>query len=381
MQHGFIMSNFPVFLFGAILAKYMDKSGATVTIADKIMKLVGVSSPYRALLAVFVISAFLTLGGINVFVVIFILIPMAKPIFKQVNIPWKLVTIPIWGGATTFTMTMIPGSPSLHNIVPSNALGTPLTAAPLVGIVTTIVSILFLLAYMKHTLNKNLKNNEVFNVDVEPESSVDLLDRERPSFVMSILPLIALLGIILVFSSVNKIIIIALIVSVVMSAVLFRKYLPKQKDILNQGANDSLLPTFSTGSTIAFGTMAVGVPAFSSVFNAILSIPGNPLISLMLGTGLLSAISGSAVGAAGISVANFAPAYLKMGLSPEIIHRAIAISCSALACLPHTGFYIVFNSLAGFTMKDSFKYAFISLCVTTWIAMVVVVIMAYLGIA
>lgn len=36
---GFITSNFPIFLLGAILAKYMDKSGATVSIANKVLML------------------------------------------------------------------------------------------------------------------------------------------------------------------------------------------------------------------------------------------------------------------------------------------------------------------------------------------------------
>lgn len=68
---GFIASNFAIFLLGSILAKYMDKSGATVSIANKILSLVGTKNPYNALIALFIISAILTYGGINVFVVIF----------------------------------------------------------------------------------------------------------------------------------------------------------------------------------------------------------------------------------------------------------------------------------------------------------------------
>jgi H+/gluconate symporter-like permease len=70
-----------------------------------------------------------------------------------------------------------------------------------------------------------------------------------------------------------------------------------------------------------------------------------------------------------------------MGLSPEIIHRAIAISCSALCMVPHSGFLIVYNSVAGFSLKDTFKDAFIAINVTGWIAMIIVVIMAGLGLA
>ncbi len=62
-------------------------------------------------------------------------------------------------------------------------------------------------------------------------------------------------------------------------------------------------------------------------------------------------------------------------------NAAIAISCSALCMVPHSGFLIVYNSVAGFSLKDTFKDAFIAINVTGWIAMIIVVIMAGLGLA
>lgn len=156
---GFMASNFAIFLLGSILAKYMDTSGATVSIANKVLSIAGTKNPYNALVAIFIISAMLTYGGVNVLVIIFALIPMAKPIFRELNLSWKLVTIPVFGGTSTFTMTMFPGAPSLHNIVPS------LTAAPLIGIVTSIVIVAFLLLFMKWSLSRSLRNNETFHAD------------------------------------------------------------------------------------------------------------------------------------------------------------------------------------------------------------------------
>lgn len=292
---GFIASNFAIFLLGSILAKYMDKSEAAISIANKILSLVGTKNPYNALVALFIISAILTYGGINVFVIIFTLIPMAKPIFQKLNLSWKLVTIPVFGGTSTFTMTMLPGAPSLHNVVPSTALGTTLTAAWLIGIITSIVAIIFILVFMKFALNKSLKKGETFDRKYAVENSEVSASSELPSFWLSLLPIITLLAIILIFSSVENIIIIALIVAILMSAILFRKQIAKQKEVLNEGANESLSSTITTGSTIAFGSIATSVPAFSSVFRLIQSIPGPPVLSLMIGTGLIGGITASAV--------------------------------------------------------------------------------------
>jgi len=171
---------------------------ATISISNKILSVVGTKNPFNALVALFIISAILTYGGINVFVIIFALIPMAKPIFRKLNIAWKLVTIPVFGGTSTFTMTMLPGAPSLHNIVPSMALGTTLTAGPVIGIVTSIVSIVFLLVFMKLSLSKSLRNKETFHLDEEIKSIDGTSENKQlPSFIVSLLPILTLLGIIL----------------------------------------------------------------------------------------------------------------------------------------------------------------------------------------
>jgi H+/gluconate symporter-like permease len=44
---GFIASNFAIFLLGSLLAKYMDKSGATISIANKVLSVVGIPETNR----------------------------------------------------------------------------------------------------------------------------------------------------------------------------------------------------------------------------------------------------------------------------------------------------------------------------------------------
>lgn len=175
----------------------------------------------------------------------------------------------------------------------------------LIGIVASIVVIIFILVFMKISLSRSLRKGETFTADGKDETSSANVDRELPGFIVSLLPIVTLLSIILLFSSVSNIIIVALIVAIVLSAILFRKQIAAQKDILNQGANESLGSTITTGSTIAFGSIATGVPAFKGVFQLIQSIPGPPVLSLMIGTGLIGGITASAVGAIGDSRNSF----------------------------------------------------------------------------
>lgn len=374
---GFLVTNFAVFLLGSILAKYMERSGATVSIANFILNKIGTDKPYSVLVALFVISAFLTYGGISMFVVCFALIPMARPIFKRLNLPWNLVTLPIFAGMATFTLSMLPGTPAGSNFIPANTLGTPLTAAPLIGIVTSLIVIVYLLVYMKFALNKVMAKGETYEmIGMDTDSGEDTNMDNIPSIGLSVLPIFALIFTVIVFSSHPNIVLIALTLAIVLSAILFNKQLPNQLEVLNEGAGGSIVPTFSTATTVAFGTILTSAPAFLMIQGSIQGVSTNPLISLAISTVLLSFVTGSGVGTIGIVMNTFADSYLAMGVSAEILHRVSAIASGVFGVMPHTGLVITFNNIAKLDLKQSYKYQFMTTNVGHFIALIVAIAMA-----
>lgn len=71
---GFIRGNLMIFMGGAIMGEFMDKSGAAKAIAQAIMAKVGTKSPYFVLLGISAVGALLTYAGISMFVAMFALI-------------------------------------------------------------------------------------------------------------------------------------------------------------------------------------------------------------------------------------------------------------------------------------------------------------------
>ena len=134
----FVQKNIFIFLGGAILGELMDKSGAARSIAHAIMNKVGSKSPYLVLLGIALVGAILTYAGISMFVAMFALIPLARPMFKECNMPWHLFAAAWSLAACSFTMAMIPGVPAVAWINAANGCGVSLTAAPVLGIVGTI---------------------------------------------------------------------------------------------------------------------------------------------------------------------------------------------------------------------------------------------------
>ena len=91
---GFVQKNLLIFMGGAIMGEFMDKSGAAKAIANAVMGKVGSKSPYLVLLGIAAVGAVLTYAGISMFVAMFALIPLARPLFKECNIPWHLFCVP-----------------------------------------------------------------------------------------------------------------------------------------------------------------------------------------------------------------------------------------------------------------------------------------------
>ena len=375
----FIINFFAVFLLGSILASYIDRSGAAQSIAQKVLSITGTEKPFSVLIAIFLISAILTFGGISVFVVLFVIISLAKPLFKQLNISWNLIVIPLFLGVATFTMTMLPGTPSIQNVIPTTYLNTTVTAAPLMGIIASVVTIVVGIWYMRSALNKSLARNEKFDADEDNDNQI-VLKENIPSFFLSILPILVLIVIIFGGSAMKipNIVLIGLGAAVVISAIVFHRYIPSHKQALSLGANGSINPIFFTAASIAFGVVITLAPSFKVISDFILGIPGNPLISLSIASATLGAITGSTSGGLGIAMEAFAESYLAMGVNPEAMHRISTIASAVFSALPHSGSILSTFALTGLTHKKAYKYTFLIMTLPNLFALLAALIVGIL---
>ena len=124
---GFTSSWFPTFMLGAIFGKVMENTGAARAVGHWITRAIGTRF---AILAVVLACSGMTYGGISLFVAIFVIYPLALSIYREANIPREMIPGTFTLGAFTFTMTALPGSPQIQNLIPMPYFGTEATAAP-----------------------------------------------------------------------------------------------------------------------------------------------------------------------------------------------------------------------------------------------------------
>jgi H+/gluconate symporter-like permease len=143
---GFLKPYFPVFLLGAVLGKLIELSGFARAITQRVIATLGKNN---AMLAVVLVCALLTYGGVSLFVAAFAVYPFALELFRAADIPKRLIPGCIALGSFTFTMDALPGSPQIQNIIPTTFFHTTTWAAPILGLVGAAFVLTVGLVYLR----------------------------------------------------------------------------------------------------------------------------------------------------------------------------------------------------------------------------------------
>lgn len=161
---GFVGQYFPLFLLGAMFGVLMTVTGYAESIARTVARWIGARN---ALAATVITSALMTYGGISLFVVAFVMFPLARELFRVADIPKRLIPGTIALGIFTFTMTALPGSPQVQNLIPGQFFGTDGFAAPGIGLVGTAMILGLGLAWLEFRRRRLMANGEHFS-DASP---------------------------------------------------------------------------------------------------------------------------------------------------------------------------------------------------------------------
>lgn len=360
---GAYLSFFLLFASSSLYAELMNFSGCATTIGNKFIDWFGKA---KVMLVSTLIISFLTYGGVSLFVVVFAVGPIMFLLFKEADLPRHLTMACLITGSATYTMTSLPGTPALTNVIPTQFLGTTLTAAPVMGILATIATFTLCMLYMNYAEKKARAAGEhwTFPEKVDP-ALFEVKDRSLlPSPLKAFLPIVSLMLIIIVGSHFVKnstmLAIIAMLIGAFLTYVLnMDKFKGKNmKDIISNGLDGGISGIGGLAGVIGFGTVVQSSAAFGAIVAWVLSLKMNPYVQGVLSTMVVSAITGSSSGGLRIMYTSMAPSFISSGADLEIIHRLTAISADALDTLPHSpGLFLMFAVL-GLTHKQAYIHVF-----------------------
>jgi H+/gluconate symporter-like permease len=400
----FLAQFFPLFLLGAVFGKLMDDSGSVSAVANFMTESLG---ERHVMLAVVLAGALVTYGGVSLFVAFFVLAPMARALFRAAAIPRRLMPAAIILGTSTFTMSALPGTPSIQNAIPMPFFGTTPFAAPGLGIIASIIMLGFGLWWLRRAEASARRSGEGYGAEASggvDAAADDEMVRERattarefdpaeihhghrsnsvPSIPVAALPLVVVILVNLTMSlfilrrldfsflaeerwggtSISAVagvwsVVVALAAAIATVIVFNRGRLPVLRESMDAGANASVLPALSVASLVGFGAVIAALPAFTVVRDWVLAIEGGPLVSLAVATNVLAALTGSASGGLTIALDALGQTYMTIaaqtGINPALMHRVAVIGSGTLDILPHNGAVVTLLAVCGSTHRESY---------------------------
>ena len=388
---GFLKLYFPVFLLGALFGKVIELSGFSKAIVAATIRVVGAQ---RAMLAIVAVCALLTYGGVSLFVVVFAVYPFAAELFRQGDIPKRLIPGTIALGAFTFTMDALPGTPQIQNIIPTTFFGTDTWAAPVLGTLGGVFILIVGLSYLDWRRRVAARKGEGYG------DAATLLNEPAPfaggklaNPAIAILPLLVV-GIVNklltlwipqvygdshsfdpaviggaapVVQEVSKVAAVWAVEGALLAGiacVLLFAWKPVTAAFAEgskSAIGGALLAGMNTASEYGFGAVIAALPGFLVVANALGSIP-NPLVNEAVTVTALAGITGSASGGMSIALAAMAETFIAnanaAGIPMEVLHRVAAMASGGMDTLPHNGAVITLLAVTGLTHRQAYKDIF-----------------------
>ena len=398
---GFVKNYFPVFLLGALFGKLIEISGFSKSIVSAGIGIVGAK---RAMLSIVLVGAILTYGGVSLFVVVFAVYPFAAEMFRQSNIPKRLIPGTIALGAFSFTMDSLPGTPQIQNIIPTTYFQTTAFAAPALGIIGGIFILIVGMSYLEWQRHRAATAGEGYG-EGHTNEPPPMEHEKLASAWLAFLPLVFVFALNKVFTTmikagygasydlklpamaapvhiaVDKLAAVwavegALLAGII--AVIVFAWRPVSTRFAEGGkaaVAGALLASINTASEYGFGAVIATLPGFLVIRDALGAIP-NPLVREAVTVTSLAGITGSASGGLSIALAAMSKEFIEAanahGIPMEVLHRVASMASGGMDTLPHNGAVITLLMVCGLTHKQSYKDIFAVTVIKTMAVFVVI---------
>jgi H+/gluconate symporter-like permease len=386
---GYFATWFLVYLLGAIFGKVMEETKAADSIAEWVKVKVGAK---RAVLAVVAACALMTYGGVSVAIVGFAVYPIALSLFKVANLPHRFIPGSIVFGSIAFTMTA-PGSPEVQNLIPMEFFGTQPTAGGWIGVLVALFIMVSGGFALKAMVSRAVKNGENFDFPGSEKESAfaetaAMLETPRneklPPFFFAILPLIivvTVLNIAAKFITPSAAALVGLLAGIIVGVILMNQYSRKYGVMFGKGTENAIIATVNICAVVGYGAVAQQSPAFASIVDALVSMPGMAYVGLAAAVTIIAGVTGSASGGLGIALPILAPIYGAQGLDPNAMHRISVFASGGLDSLPHNGYIVTtIRAVCNETHERAYKPIFVLTVVIPLVGLVLAILLyTFLG--
>lgn len=385
---GFISSWFLIFTIGSVYSEFMSRSGSVTAIAYRLVDIFGKD---KILLVMLIVCCLLTIGGINPYVQIFIIWPMAVVFSKEFDIPRGLWLSVFYLGL--FTATAFPGNPGMANTVVSQILEVSAATAPVFSLAMFIVY--FISGYMviQFTRKKWAKQGKHY-VETRRDTEMTGSDRNNcPGIFTALLPMILVIILYTGFSggwfavigiekiSASNAILLSMAVACLVCYLFNRKRLAgSEKDIVFKGMSGGINPTFAAAVISGFLGGITGSEGFAFFVTTVQTVGGHPYMQCLIAGNVLGFITGAGAVTAQTVLGTFGPGWIaNPAVNVGILRELTTCNVSGgITLSPHSGGLHGVMGFAGTDLKESYPACILSVIIPSIVVNIVFTFIAML---
>ena len=377
----YMQSYFLPFAFVGIYAQLMNESGMGESIARYVS---GKANERNFIIILMVLALLLQLSGITVAPLV--IAPLSFSMLKKYDLPRYIALIAVVG-IDAVVMFMLPGVPNFTNLLPTSYLGTNLFAAPVVGIVTGVYTVVAVYVFTLIQIKRARKNGITYDPPAEDGQNAELYEftsAELPGFFVSLLPTIVILAVCTVLQLAFKVdstqtTIISLLIGIVLVLLLGSKGFKRSKvTSITEGAMSVMDALICVCAICGYGALIKVTASFAALEQMILKLDMDPYLLCVVVIILLSIITASGTSSMVLFYTTFGERALAMGANPEALHRLSGIASTSFDSMPQNGPTIV--TLRAFKMshKEGYKWIFYVQCLLPLTSILVALVMCYI---
>lgn len=373
----FVTSWFLILGLGGVFGQLVLETGLATKIAQTLTvtlgkKMVG--------LVILICTFFITLLGINGYIMVFVLYPIADNLLKENKMDRRTLPFLILGGgacANGFAYSL-----DICNVMPSEFFGTSLGAAPILSIIFSVIVAVSYFVYFDYAQKKSQsKHTEEELLAMYPENTAQIDESNLPGIFLSVLPFVVVLGFVVLTSAwgTSTSIMFSLIIGILLILCTQYKRISEVKKSIKAGSSSGLSSMLTVAAVMGLSRVLSASPAFQTIQQAVLDMSMPIYLKAFLGTSILTGLTGSAISGETIFMQTFGQAFINMGADVSALHRIITESALIFNKLPNSSVAILTISICGCSLKDSYKHIILGTTIPTFFATLFITLLATAG--
>lgn len=375
---GFVASWFLILGLGGIFGQLVLETGLATRIAKTLTEKLGTK---MVGLVILICTFFITLLGINGYIMVFVLYPIADNLLRQNKMDRRVLPFLLLGGGAAgngFAYSL-----DICNVLPSNYLQTSLGSAPILSIIfTAILAVCYFVYFNFAQKQSHKKHTDEELLAMYKDNNSIMSDEELPGIVVSVIPFILVLGAVVVTSGwgTSNSILFSLVIGILLIVVTQLKHIKNMKTSIKTGSGSGLSSMLTVAAVMGLSKVLGASPAFQSLQQMVLNMNMPVYLKAFFGTTVLTGLTGSAISGETIFMESFGQAFVDMGVNIQALHRVVTESALILNKLPNSSVAILTMSICGCSLKDSYKHIILGTTIPAFVAGLAVALLATAGI-